>query len=379
MGETIVVIGAGVIGLTTALLLSKDRANAVTVVAKHMPGDYDIEYASPFAGANVVPMATKENSHIEVQTWQELKRLCENVPEAGIHFQSACSNPALVWHKKTDPSYTECRLKRRNKDLEHTTVPAGIFDPNPWFRTLFQDYRDLSPSELEGPYDSSSEWTSVCINTAIYLPWLVGQLLKNNVVLKRAVLSDIGDAKGLSHTGNPASIIVNATGLGSLKLGGVRDTNMMPARGQIVLVRNEAPMFGTSGTEDEPSDICYSMTRAAGGGTILGGTYDLGNWESQPDPNTANRIMARIVNEHPEIADGKGIAGLSIIRHAVGLRPYRKNGVRIEEEKLDSDTWIVHNYGHSGWGYQGSYGSAKMACELVEKIGKSKHNLTAKL
>jgi len=46
---------AGVSGLTTALLLSKNPAYAVTVVAKHMPGDYDIEYTSPWAGANYLP------------------------------------------------------------------------------------------------------------------------------------------------------------------------------------------------------------------------------------------------------------------------------------------------------------------------------------
>jgi D-amino-acid oxidase len=48
---------AGVSGLTSALLLSRDKTNTITVVAKHMPGDYDIEYASPFAGANIVPYA----------------------------------------------------------------------------------------------------------------------------------------------------------------------------------------------------------------------------------------------------------------------------------------------------------------------------------
>jgi hypothetical protein len=41
--------------LTSAYLLSKDKSNHVTVVAKFMPGDYDAEYASPFAGANVLP------------------------------------------------------------------------------------------------------------------------------------------------------------------------------------------------------------------------------------------------------------------------------------------------------------------------------------
>lgn len=270
---------------------------------------------------------------------------------------------------EANQNIAECQLKRRTKDLDQAAGPAGIFDLNPWFRTLFDDFKELPPSEVPGTYDSSCEWTSVCINTAIYLPWLVGQLLKNGVVLKRAVISDIKDAKGLSHTGKPASIIINATGLGALKLGGVRDTNMAPIRGQVVLVRNEVPMMGASGTDDEPADLCYAMTRAAGGGTILGGTYDLGNWESQPDPNIANRIMARIVKEYPEVAGGKGVAGLSVIRHAVGLRPFRKGGVRIEEERLDADTWIVHNYGHSGWGYQGSYGCAEDAVALVKKIG----------
>jgi len=46
---------AGVIGLTTALLLADNPKYSITVVAKHMPGDYDIEYASPWAGANYLP------------------------------------------------------------------------------------------------------------------------------------------------------------------------------------------------------------------------------------------------------------------------------------------------------------------------------------
>jgi glycine/D-amino acid oxidase-like deaminating enzyme len=46
---------AGVTGLTTALLLSKSSRYNIVVAAKHMPGDYDIEYASPWAGANYMP------------------------------------------------------------------------------------------------------------------------------------------------------------------------------------------------------------------------------------------------------------------------------------------------------------------------------------
>jgi D-amino-acid oxidase len=355
MANTIVVVGAGVSGLTSAYLLSKNKGNKITVVGKHMPGDYDIEYASPFAGANVCPMATQENSRWERRTWVEFKRLCEQVPEAGIHFQ-------------------KCNIARRKKDAEaakSNTFPDALFQEEPWYKELFEDFREQNPNEVTRGYDSGCEFTSVCINTAIYLPWLAGQCLKNGVVLKRASLTDISEAKKLSHTGNVPNIIVNATGLGSLKLGGVKDETMAPARGQIVVVRNEStPMLITSGVEDGGSDVMYLMQRAAGGGTILGGTYDIGNWESQPDPNIAQRIMQRIVEARPEVADGKGVKGLSIIRHAVGLRPWRKDGLRLEEEKLDDETWIVHNYGHSGWGYQGSYGCAEGVVELVDKVGK---------
>ena len=50
---------AGVAGLTTAFLLSRNAAYNITVVAKHMPGDYDIEYASPWAGADYLPSVTQ--------------------------------------------------------------------------------------------------------------------------------------------------------------------------------------------------------------------------------------------------------------------------------------------------------------------------------
>lgn len=48
-----VILGAGVVGLTTALEL-KDRypESEVVIVAKFVPGDRSIEYTSPWAGAN---------------------------------------------------------------------------------------------------------------------------------------------------------------------------------------------------------------------------------------------------------------------------------------------------------------------------------------
>lgn len=90
MAETrIVVVGAGVAGLTTALLLSRNVNYNITVAAKHMPGDYDIEYASPWAGADYLPVSTPgtEAAERDKNTWTELEKLARHSPEAGVHFQ----------------------------------------------------------------------------------------------------------------------------------------------------------------------------------------------------------------------------------------------------------------------------------------------------
>lgn len=215
--------------------------------------------------------------------------------------------------------------------------------------------------------ESVTKFTSVCINTAIYLPWLVSQCLANGVIFKRAVCNHVLDAANFNiHPAGKTDVIVNCTGLMASKLGGVEDSSVYPARGQIVVVRNEAgKMLDASGTDDGDGEACYVMTRAAGGGTILGGSYQVDNWESQPDPNLAIRIMKRAVKMCPELTNGKDIEHLDIIRHGVGLRPVRRGGTRVEKERI-GNVWVVHNYGAGGAGYQSSYGCAQKAVYLIE-------------
>lgn len=89
---------------------------------------------------------------------------------------------------------------------------------------------------------------------------------------------------------------------------------------------------------------------AVGGGTVIGGSYQKGVWESQPDPNMTMRIMKRAVELCPELVKpGEGVEGLDVIRTYAGLRPYRNGGVRLEKEVIDGVT-VVHNYGAGGFG-----------------------------
>ena len=75
----------------------------------------------------------------------------------------------------------------------------------------------------------------------------------------------ISEAAHAHHSGQIAEVVVNCTGLSAGKLGGVEDKNVVPARGQTVLVRNEAiGIVGGSGTDDGDDEICYIIPRAAG-------------------------------------------------------------------------------------------------------------------
>jgi D-amino-acid oxidase len=85
--EHFLILGAGVIGLTTALVLRRDYPDAnIVIVAKHLPGDRSIEYTSPWAGANWASMA-HDNGPLEKYdevTFRKFEKLAEERKDAGI-------------------------------------------------------------------------------------------------------------------------------------------------------------------------------------------------------------------------------------------------------------------------------------------------------
>jgi D-aspartate oxidase/D-amino-acid oxidase len=208
------------------------------------------------------------------------------------------------------------------------------------------------------------------------------------------VFKHVADAAHAHHSGKNADVVVNCTGLSSKKLGGVNDDKLYPGRGQIVIVRNDPGyMASTSGTDDGEDELMYMMGRAAGislprsvlsfpltnlspgGGTILGGSYQKNNWDPNPDPNLAIRIMRRAIEVCPQLVQkGQGIEGLDVIRHGVGLRPLREGGPRIARDRVNGLA-VVHNYGHGGFGYQASFGCAQEAVKLVKESLKDRAKL----
>lgn len=112
----------------------------------------------------------------------------------------------------------------------------------------------------------------------IYLPYLQSQLLKLGAIFIRRHLLHIREAVALSST--PPVAIINATGILASKLGGVEDKAVFPTRGQTILVRNECSKMYFRSAEREGLEPTYIIPRAYGGGTILGGCRQPGNWFS---------------------------------------------------------------------------------------------------
>ena len=59
-----------------------------------------------------------------------------------------------------------------------------------------------------------------------------------------------------------------------------------------------------------------------------------------------------------------------VIRTVVGLRPFRPSGFVVRAEPL-GDKLLVHNYGHGGGGMTLSWGTARLAADLVAESGRS--------
>ncbi|MEU1346635.1 FAD-dependent oxidoreductase [Streptomyces sp. NPDC005795] len=187
------------------------------------------------------------------------------------------------------------------------------------------------------------------LDMPVHLEWLEGRVgAAGGAVERRTVVS-------FDEAAAEAATVVNCTGLGAREL--VPDSGVRPVRGQLVLVEN--PGIEEWYTEADPASSETTYFFPQPGRLVLGGTAGADDWGTVPDPRTAQEIVARCARVRPEIA------GARVIGHRVGLRPARDAGVRIEAEALPGGGRLVHNYGHGGAGVTVAVGCAQAAARLV--------------
>lgn len=151
------VLGAGVIGLTSALTLREAYpSSSITVVAKHFPGDRSIEYTSPWAGANWSSFA-RDNGPLEQYDRVTFDRWARMVDVEGIGEEVGIGR--MGYRAIFDTPLEESGI---------LTEETGKI----WYEELVGGLRKLGKDELpEGAAFGLDYKSSFRINTQVYLNW----------------------------------------------------------------------------------------------------------------------------------------------------------------------------------------------------------------
>ncbi|MEW2512544.1 FAD-dependent oxidoreductase [Streptomyces sp. NPDC046870] len=184
------------------------------------------------------------------------------------------------------------------------------------------------------------------IDMPVHLAWLRQRLEKAGGAV------EVREVTGLAAV--PAPVVVNCTGLGARRL--APDPAVRPVRGQLVVVENPGVTGWFTSVDHVSAASTYFIPQP--GRLLLGGTAEEDDWSLEPDPATAEAIIARCAAVRPEIA------GARVLAHRVGLRPARQ-AVRLERRLLPDGRVLVHDYGHGGAGVTVAWGCAREAAALA--------------
>jgi D-amino-acid oxidase len=187
------------------------------------------------------------------------------------------------------------------------------------------------------------------MDTTTYLDYLVDRFQKAGGELKAGIRFE-----KLDDVDPTFDLVINCAGIGARGL--ARDANLEPHRGQVAIVPRIDKLDCAIVCDDAP--LMYAIPRT--NDCIFGGTNDISD-NLEADPTTTNAIVV-------ECARVLAIETPCVLRERVGLRPFRKSGVRLEREKLRDGPSVIHNYGHGGSGFTLSWGCAQQVVELAKTV-----------
>lgn len=308
----IVVVGAGVSGLTCAVaLLEASRGSRGGAEVQLLTAGSPAGTVSAVAGAMLGPV-----------------------------FGSG-DERSLAWERRSDAVFRELARDPATgvRLLAGRLLAAPELGPGlpPWVEQV-PGYRSaLTGSQLPPGFVSGFAAELPFADMPAYLSWLAGRVQALGGRIEQRVVRDLGKTD--------ADVVVNCSGLGARQLAG--DDTVVPVWGQHVLV--DAPfvdefVFEGGGSADGIGIVPHRR------GVLLGGVRRPGRNLLMPDGQIAAETIDRAAVAIPELATAP-VLGIE-----VGLRPGRPQ-VRLEAEQVGGLT-VVHDYGHDGSGVFWSWGCA---------------------
>lgn len=311
MTRTVAIVGAGVSGLTCAVLLA-ERGYRSAIFAEQM-------------GSGTTSAAA-------AAIWYP--------------YDAGPSDKTITWALNTYRTLLDLARDMRSGvsiiELRNFSRTGEIEIPE-WARPL--GARRLC--EIPAAFVSGFALNVPLMDTTIYLDYLAqrfrdagGEIHSNRCLAK---LEEVDPAFDL---------IINCTGIGARTL--VQDPDLESHRGQVAIVpKINIPCAVVC--DDAP--LMYVIPRT--NSCVLGGTNELSD-DRTIDP----AATARIVAECSRILD---LNKPDVLDERVGLRPFRRSGVRVERAQLRDGRVLIHDYGHGGSGFTFSWGCAQAAAAIATR------------
>ena len=184
------------------------------------------------------------------------------------------------------------------------------------------------------------------MDTTIYLDYLINRLQKAGGLINSGVRLE-----KLEDVDPKFDLVINCAGIGAREL--AHDADLEPHRGQVAIVPKIDKMKCAIVCDDDP--LMYAIPRS--NDCVFGGTNEVSD-NLEADPVATKAIVS-------ECAQVLKMESPRVLRERVGLRPFRKSGVRLEAGKLSDGRTVIHNYGHGGSGFTLSWGCAENVFEIA--------------
>jgi D-amino-acid oxidase len=310
MAQTVAVVGAGVSGLTCAVVFA-ERGSRTVIFAEQIGAGT----TSAAAAAIWFPYDAGPSGQTIVWALETYRTLFDLAREA-----------------RSGVSIIELREFSRTGEIEipEWALPLGA--------------RRLG-AEIPPAFASGFALNVPLMDTPIYLDYLTrrfgeagGEIHSNRSFAK---LEDVDPG---------FDFVINCTGIGARTL--VPDSDLEPHRGQIAIVP-KIDLPGAVVCNDSP--LMYAIPRTTD--CVFGGSNDLSE-DKTIDPVATRDIVA-------ECTRVLGIKEPEVLGERVGLRPFRHSGARVESAQLRDGRTVIHNYGHGGSGFTLSWGCAETVARIA--------------